>query len=56
MPPRRTPTAHGRLESVLLKDGQRLRVSFLFLFLFLGALPCTEWLGGVVARTTTGSS
>jgi hypothetical protein len=27
--------AHGRLERVLLKDGQRLRVSFLFLMILL---------------------
>jgi len=44
--------AHGQLESVFLKDGQRLRVSFLFLF--LGALPCTEWLGDVVDRDDNG--
>jgi thioredoxin reductase (NADPH) len=44
--------AHGRLESVFLKDGQRLPVSFLFLF--LGALPCTEWLGDVIARDDNG--
>jgi thioredoxin reductase (NADPH) len=38
----------GRLEAVTLRDGERLPLSFLFLF--LGALPCTEWLGDVVAR------
>jgi len=43
---------NGQLESVFLKDGQRLGVSFLFLF--LGALPCTEWLGDVVARDDNG--
>src|SRR6266704_3308832 len=32
----------GHLEAVTLKDGTRLACSFLFLF--LGALPCTEWL------------
>jgi thioredoxin reductase (NADPH) len=42
----------GRLEAVTLKDGERLR--FGFLFLFLGALPCTEWLGGVVRRDEDG--
>jgi thioredoxin reductase (NADPH) len=38
----------GQLEAVTLQDGERLRFSFLFLF--LGALPCTEWLDDVVAR------
>jgi thioredoxin reductase (NADPH) len=37
----------GQLEAVTLHDGQRL--DFAFLFLFLGALPCTEWLGDAVA-------
>src|SRR5262249_32868192 len=37
----------GRLEAVTLKDGERL--AFSFLFLFLGATPCTEWLRDVVA-------
>ena len=36
----------GRLEAVTLKSGERL--PFSFLFLFLGALPCTEWLGDAV--------
>ena len=31
-----------------LKDGERLR--FGYLFLFLGALPCTEWLDDTVVR------
>ena len=35
-----------------LKSGERLRFSFLFLF--LGALPCTEWLDDVVARDDKG--
>ncbi|MDX6467764.1 MAG: thioredoxin reductase [Gaiellaceae bacterium] len=39
--------ADGQLEGVTMHDGQRL--DFAFLFLFLGALPCTEWLGDVVA-------
>src|SRR6476646_9711224 len=42
----------GRLEAVTLKTGERLTVSFLFLF--LGALPCTEWLGDTVARDEQG--
>lgn len=32
----------GRLQAVTLKDGRRL--PFSYLFLFLGALPCTGWL------------
>jgi len=39
--------ADGQLEGVTLKDGERLPVSFLFLF--LGAAPCTAWLSGVIA-------
>jgi thioredoxin reductase (NADPH) len=42
----------GRLESVTLTDGSTLRFSFLFLF--LGALPCTDWLDDVVARDSKG--
>jgi thioredoxin reductase (NADPH) len=42
----------GALEAVRLKDGERLPLSFLFLF--LGALPCTEWLGEAVARDEDG--
>ena len=42
----------GQLEAVTLKSGERLRFSFLFLF--LGALPCTEWLGDAVARDDHG--
>jgi thioredoxin reductase (NADPH) len=42
----------GRLESVTLTDGTRL--PFSFLFFFLGALPCTEWLGDTVARDADG--
>jgi thioredoxin reductase (NADPH) len=42
----------GNLEAVTLKSGERL--PFSFLFLFLGALPCTEWLGDVVARDDKG--
>ena len=39
--------ADGQLEAVTLKDGHRLPLSFLFLF--LGAEPCTGWLSAVVA-------
>jgi thioredoxin reductase (NADPH) len=42
----------GQLEAVTLNSGERLRFSFLFLF--LGALPCTEWLDDVVARDDHG--
>jgi thioredoxin reductase (NADPH) len=42
----------GQLDAVTLKDGERLRFSYLFLF--LGALPCTEWLGDSVARDENG--
>src|SRR5687768_15760849 len=42
----------GQLEAVTLKSGERL--AFLFLFCFLGALPCTDWLGDVVARDDNG--
>jgi thioredoxin reductase (NADPH) len=38
----------GRLEAVTLTDGTVL--PFSFLFLFLGAKPCTYWLGDTVAR------
>jgi thioredoxin reductase (NADPH) len=46
---------HGRdgaLEAVTLSDGTELPLSFLFLF--LGASPCTEWLGDTVARDEHG--
>jgi thioredoxin reductase (NADPH) len=42
----------GRLEAVTLADGERL--PFSFLFCFLGAQPCTEWLGDAVARAADG--
>jgi thioredoxin reductase (NADPH) len=42
----------GRLESVTLTDGSTLPLSFLFVF--LGASPCTDWLGDVVARDSNG--
>jgi thioredoxin reductase (NADPH) len=44
--------AEGELEAVTLRDGRRL--PFSFLFLFLGAAPCTDWLGDVVARDDEG--
>jgi thioredoxin reductase (NADPH) len=46
---------HGsecHLESVTLTDGSQL--PFSYLFLFLGAQPCTGWLGDVVARDEHG--
>jgi len=46
---------HGeswRLASVTLTDGDNL--PFSFLFLFLGATPCTDWLGDVLARDSNG--
>jgi thioredoxin reductase (NADPH) len=42
----------GRVEAVTLKDGERM--SFSFVFLFLGASPCTGWLGDAVARHADG--
>ena len=42
----------GRLRSVSLTDGTTLALSFLFLF--LGATPCTDWLGDVIARDSNG--
>jgi thioredoxin reductase (NADPH) len=42
----------GELEAVTLTNGERR--PFSFLFLFLGALPCTEWLGDVIARDADG--
>jgi thioredoxin reductase (NADPH) len=42
----------GCLEGVTLTSGERL--PFRFLFLFLGAMPCTEWLDGAVARDADG--
>jgi thioredoxin reductase (NADPH) len=44
--------ANGELQSVTLKDGERL--PFSFLFLFLGAAPCTDWLDDVVSRDDKG--
>ena len=42
----------GRLRAVTLKTGERL--PFAFLFLFLGAEPCTDWLDDTVARDDNG--
>jgi len=42
----------GHLEAVTLTTGERL--PFSFMFLFLGALPCTEWLDDTVARDHDG--
>ncbi|HEX6689239.1 MAG TPA: FAD-dependent oxidoreductase [Solirubrobacterales bacterium] len=42
----------GKLATVTLTDGDELPLSFLFLF--LGASPCTEWLGDTVARDPKG--
>jgi thioredoxin reductase (NADPH) len=44
--------ADGALEAVTLTDGTQL--PFSFLFCFLGASPCTEWLGEAVARDEKG--
>src|SRR5438105_15336111 len=42
----------GNVRSVTLADGAELPVSFLFIF--LGARPCTDWLGDVLARCPDG--
>ena len=42
----------GELEAVTLKSGERL--PFGTLFLFLGAVPCTDWLGEEIARDEKG--
>ena len=42
----------GHLEAVTLISGERL--AFSTMFLFLGALPCTEWLEDTVARDHDG--
>jgi thioredoxin reductase (NADPH) len=44
--------ADGELEAVTLGSGERLPLSFLFLF--LGARPCTEWLDDVITRDENG--
>lgn len=42
----------GQLDAVTLVDGEQM--PFSYLFLFLGAKPCTDWLGDVVARDAAG--
>jgi thioredoxin reductase (NADPH) len=42
----------GRLAAVTLTNGERS--PFSFMFLFLGALPCTAWLGDTVGRDHDG--
>ena len=42
----------GHLDGVTLTDGTE--VPFSFLFLFLGAAPCTSWLGDCIARDEKG--
>jgi thioredoxin reductase (NADPH) len=42
----------GRLDGVTLKSGEDIRLSFLFLF--LGARPCTEWIDEAIARDEDG--
>ncbi|MGH2966269.1 MAG: FAD-dependent oxidoreductase [Solirubrobacterales bacterium] len=42
----------GQLEAVTLTSGERL--PFSFLFLFLGARPCTEWLDEAIERDEDG--
>src|SRR5262249_55116476 len=42
----------GRLAAVTLTTGELLAYSFLFLF--LGAMPCTEWLDDTVGRDENG--
>ena len=44
--------AGGHLEAVTLTDG--VLMPFSFVFLFLGAKPCTEWLDDTVARDDDG--
>jgi len=44
--------ANGQLEAVTLKSGEQL--PFSAVFFFLGADPCTEWLGDAVARADDG--
>ena len=44
--------SRGQLDAVTLQDGERL--PFSSLFLFLGADPCTDWLGGPIVRDAKG--
>jgi thioredoxin reductase (NADPH) len=55
IPSREVTALHGsdgELSAVTLSDGSRVNLSFLFLF--LGAKPCTEWLDGAIARDDHG--
>ena len=42
----------GRLAAITLESGELL--AYTFMFLFLGALPCTEWLDDTVGRDHNG--
>lgn len=42
----------GQLDAVTLKDGERMSLSTLFLF--LGAEPCADWIGDAVKRDSNG--
>jgi thioredoxin reductase (NADPH) len=42
----------GQLQAVSLTDGEQLPLHVIFLF--LGASPCTDWLGGVLQRDVNG--
>jgi thioredoxin reductase (NADPH) len=44
--------ADGQLDAVTIKSGERL--PFSYLFLFLGAEPCTDWLDNTVGRDENG--
>jgi thioredoxin reductase (NADPH) len=44
--------ADGKLEAVTLKEGERLPLGAMFCF--LGADPCTDWVGDAVARDEHG--
>ena len=44
--------ADGQLDAATLRDGERVALSSLFLF--LGAAPRTDWLGGIVALDDDG--
>ncbi len=44
--------SEGQLEAVTLKSGEQL--PFSYLFFFLGAQPCTEWLDDAVLRAPDG--
>jgi thioredoxin reductase (NADPH) len=44
--------AEGELETVTLSDGEQLALGALFCF--LGADPCTDWVGDAVARDEHG--